>query len=75
MNICRTRQGDKVGEVSSKYGYPGGGEQFETDMKAYAERYDFLWGEFVAFMRSHNVTPSELRSMFTRYYEEFMGGF
>ena len=60
-----------VGEPSSKYGYPGGGERFIKDMQAHEERYNFLWKEFVEFMKSHDVTPSELRGMFTRYYEEF----
>ena len=62
----------RVGDPSSKYGYDPNGEQFEADLKAHEERYNFLWNEFISFMKSHNVTPSELRSMFTRYYEEFI---
>jgi hypothetical protein len=43
---------------------------FVADCKSHEERQKFLWGEFVSFMKSHDVKPSELRSMFTRYYEE-----
>lgn len=71
-NVCKTATPGKVGETSSKYGMPNGGELFEADMKAHEERYNFLWNEFINFMKSHNVTPSELRTMFTRYYEEFI---
>ena len=63
-----------VGEPSSKYGYDRDGKQFEADLKAHAERGEFLWNEFISFMKSHEVTPGELRSMFTRYYEEFLEG-
>lgn len=62
----------RVGEVSSKYSYDRDGSQFEADMKAHKERNEFLWGEFVGFMKTHNVDPRELRTMFTRYYEEFL---
>lgn len=72
MRTCTIAKKNKVGETSSKYGFPGGGEQFISDLKAHEERCEFLWDEFVSFMKSHNVTPSELRSMFTRYYEEFL---
>ena len=61
-----------VGEPSSKYGYDRDGIKFEGDMKAHKERYEWLWSEFVEFMLSHNVRPDELRSMFTRYYEEYL---
>lgn len=72
MRICKKAKNGKVGETSSKYGYAGGGEQFEADVKAHEERYNFLWGEFVAFMRLHKVVPAELREMFTRYYDEYL---
>lgn len=61
-----------VGEPSSKYGYDRDGRQFEADLKAHEERGNYLWAEFVQFMKSHNVTPMELRSMFSKFYEEFM---
>lgn len=61
-----------VGELSSKYAYDPDGKQFEADIQAHIERSEFLWNEFVQFMKDHNVIPSELRSMFTRYYEEFL---
>lgn len=60
-----------VGDPCSKYGYDRTGEQFEKDIQAHKERGDFLWNEFITFMKGHNVTPSELRSMFVKYYEEF----
>lgn len=72
MKKCEIAKTGKVGETSSKYGFPGGGEQFIKDCQAHEARYIYLWNEFVSFMKSHNVTPSELRSMFTRYYEEFL---
>ena len=72
MKTCKVAERNKVGETSSKYGYPGGGDRFISDCKAHEERYEFLWSKFIEFMKSHNVTPSELRSMFTKYYEEFL---
>ena len=72
MKTCTIAKKNKVGETSSKYGFPGGDKQFISDLKTHEERHQFLWGEFVSFMKSHDVTPSELRSMFTRYYEEFL---
>ena len=72
MKICTIAKKNKIGETSSKYGFHGGGDQFIADLKAHEERAQFLWCEFVQFMKTHNVTPSELRSMFTRYYEEFL---
>lgn len=72
MKVLKIADKNKVGETSSKYGYPGGGDQFIADLQKHEERYNFLWNEFIHFMKSHDVTPSELRSMFTRYYEEFL---
>lgn len=62
----------KIGDPSSEYGMPDGDKRFAEALQKKQERAAFLWGEFVAFMRLHNVTPSELREMFTRYYEEFI---
>ena len=74
-NNERVARGFKsVGDPSSKYGYDHNGSQFEADMKAHKERGEFLWNEFVDFMKSHEVDPRELRTMFTRYYEEFLKG-
>jgi hypothetical protein len=61
-----------VGEPSSKYAYDRDGKQFEADIKEHKERSDFLWSEFVQFMRDHQTTPEEFRGMFARYYEEFL---
>lgn len=61
-----------VGEPSSKYGYDRGGKQFEADIQAHRDRSDFLWSEFVRFMKDHQATPEEFRGMFLRYYEEFL---
>ena len=72
MRVCRIAKKGKVGETSSKYGYANGGELFEKDIQAKIERAEYLWQEFVKFMKSHKVTPSELRSMFVKYYEEFL---
>lgn len=61
-----------VGDPSSKYAYDRDGKQFEADIQAAVERNKFLWSEFIKFMKDHDVTPSELRYMFTKYYEEFL---
>ena len=61
-----------VGELSSKYAYDRDGKQFQADMKAHKERSDFLWSEFVKFMKDHRATPEEFRGIFARYYEEFI---
>lgn len=72
MRMCKTAKKGKVGETSSKYGYSNCAELFEQDIKKHQERGEYLWTEFVDFMKSRNVTPSELRSMFVKYYEEFL---
>lgn len=72
MRVCKTAKKGKVGEVSSKYGYANGAELFESDIKAKQERAEYLWREFVKFMQDRKITPSELRSMFVKYYEEFL---
>lgn len=72
MVTCKKAKTNKVGETSSKYGYPGGGNQFIADLQVHEERHQQLWYEFVQFMKSHNATPEEFRTMFTRYYEEFL---
>lgn len=71
MNVCTTAKKGAVGETSSKYGYPGGGEAFIADLEAAKERSDRIWADFVEFMKSHNVDPRVFRGLFTRYYEEF----
>lgn len=62
----------KIGDPSSEYGMPNGGERFAEAVQKKQERGAFLWAEFIEFMKDHDVTPAELRTMFTRYYEEFM---
>lgn len=62
----------RVGDPSSEYGYINGGKKFEEALQKKLERSTFLWSEFVEFMRSRDVTPSEMRGMFTRYYEEYI---
>ena len=71
-NLCARKNG--VGEPSSKYGYDRTGEQFENDIQANIDRYETLWNDFVDFMKSRDVNPRIFRSMFTRYYEEFLEG-
>lgn len=72
MRVCRRAKKGKIGETSSKYGYSNGAVLFEEDIKAKQERANRLWEEFVDFMKSRDITPNELRSMFVRYYEEFL---
>lgn len=70
---CTKAKRGKVGEVSSKYGYDKDGSQFNADMEKHHERAEYLWAEFIEFMKSHNVVdPRELRILFTRYYDEFI---
>lgn len=68
----RKMYNQKIGDPSSEYGMPNGGERFAEALQKKQERSAHLWGEFVEFMHQHDVTPSELREMFTRYYEEFI---
>ena len=63
-----------VGDPCSKYGYDRNGEQFNADMQAHEEKARFLWGEFVKFMKSHDVDPRYFRVMFLKYHEEFFEG-
>lgn len=72
MNVCTQAKNGGVGETSSKYGYPGGGEAFIADLEAAKERSEKLWSDFVDFMKSHDVDPRVLRELFTRYYEEYL---
>ena len=71
MLICKIRT-NGVGEVSSKYGYDRDGSQFEADIKKHIERNEALYESFVGWMKMQDVTPDQLRYMFTRYYEEFL---
>ena len=61
-----------IGEPSSKYGYDRDGSQFDADIERNNQRNEYLWTEFVSFMVFNDVKPSELRTMFTRYYEEYL---
>lgn len=61
-----------VGDPSSEFGYCVGGERFNQKVQQRAERFEHLWSAFVAFMTEHDVDPVELRSMFSRYYEEYL---
>ena len=51
-----------------KYGYPGGGEQFEKDVQAKMDRIDALYEEFVKWMIAHDVEPETARLMFVKFY-------
>lgn len=62
----------RIGDPSSEFGMPDGGERFNKKIQQRKERYDYLWAEFVKFMDGHNVRPDEFRNMFLRYYEEFI---
>lgn len=61
-----------IGDPSSEFGYINGGERFAEKLQARAERHEHLWNDFVSFMIAHEVTPDELRAMFTRYYSEYL---
>lgn len=70
---CTYARPGKVGEVSSKYGFPGGGEAFERDIVQHLEEAEALYQDFVEWMKSRNVTPEDVRRLFTRFYEEHFG--
>lgn len=72
MNKCGYARKNGVGEVSSKYGYPGGGEQFERDILEKKQRSEALYAEFVAWMKERGISPKEVRHMFIRFYDEFI---
>ena len=72
QNIYRVMKPRSVGDPSSKYGYDVDGKRFEADMKAHREKAEFLWSEFVSFMKLHKVTPSDFQKLFHRYYDEFL---
>ena len=71
MYKCTTAKAGKVGEPSSKYGYPGGGEQFEKDIAQKAAEADALYSDFVQWMKERGVNPEMVRFMFVRFYEDF----
>lgn len=62
----------KIGDPSSEFGMPDGGERFDQKVQERAERHEQLWNAFVSFMIAHEVRPDELRTMFTKYYSEYL---
>lgn len=68
---CTCAKPGKVGELSSKYGFPGGGAKFDQDMARHRERSEALYLDFVEWMKSQNATPEDVRRLFTRFYQEF----
>lgn len=62
----------RVGDPSSEFGMPDGGEKFERKVQARIERASHLWEAFVGFMQEHDVRPDELRTMFAKYWEEYL---
>lgn len=61
-----------IGDPSSEFGYCNGGERFNQKIQQRKERHEELWNDFVAFMREHEVRPDEFRTMFSRYYDEYI---
>ena len=62
----------EIGDPSSEFGYSNGGERFVKKLLQRKERHEQLWNDFVSFMIDHEVTPDELRTMFTKYYSEYL---
>ncbi len=62
----------RIGDPSSEFGMPDGDERFIKKVTERAERHEKLWKDFVSFMIDHEVRPDELRTMFTRYYIEYL---
>lgn len=61
-----------VGDPSSKYGYDKDGKQFEADIQKHIDDHEKLYEEFKEWMKSKNVTPNQFRSLFRKYYDEFV---
>lgn len=61
-----------IGDPSSEFGYCNGGERFDQKVQERSERHEQLWKDFVSFMIDHEVRPDELRTMFTKYYSEYL---
>lgn len=68
----RKMYNNRIGDPSSEFGMPDGDERFIKKITERAERHEQLWKDFVYFMIANEVRPDELRTMFTRYYEEFL---
>lgn len=66
--------GNGIGDPSSKYAFDKGGKQFETDIQRHFDESEKLYSEFVEWMKSKNVSPDVFRSMFRKYYDEFIKG-
>lgn len=69
---CKPAKVGKVGEPSSKYGYPGGGEQFERDIAQKAWEAKILYEELVEWMMERKVEPEVFRLMYMRFYDEYI---
>ena len=70
--VSRTARRNGVGETSSKYGYPGGGEQFERDIAQKFEESEVLYQKFVNWMKEQEADPETVRLMFVRFYEDYI---
>lgn len=70
--VNRTARKNGVGEPSSKYGYPGGGEQFERDIVQKFEEAETLYQKFVNWMKEQEADPETVRYMFIRFYEDYI---
>jgi hypothetical protein len=70
--VSRTARRNGVGEPSSKYGYPGGGEQFERDIRQHHYEAEQLYDEFVEWFKERKAEPETVRLMFIRFYDEFI---
>ena len=70
--VSRTARKGCVGEPSSKYGYPGGDEQFERDIARKFEEAEALYQKFVNWMQEQEADPEIVRLMFVRFYEDYI---
>lgn len=63
-----------IGDPSSKYAFDKGGKQFEADIQRHFDEAEQLYSDFKEWMKSKNVTPEQFRSLFSKYYDEFIKG-
>ena len=72
MSKFRTKPYRSVGDPSSKYGYDKDGKQFEADIQKHIDEGERLYAEFKEWMMQKQVTPDKFRSLFRKYFDEFI---
>jgi len=70
-NNDRVLRGFKnIGDTSSKYGNCP--EKFDNDIERHKEETEKLYTDFIEWIREKKIDPLKFRSLFMRYYEDFI---